>query len=79
MKTMLAFLLISLPGCYNYNEESHADQCMRRQIMMECIAAVKNGANATHKDLGPLVDECQSAAYYQSMRKGKFIKEECRA
>jgi len=74
----LAIVLL-LTGCVaSYDESTHADQCLRREIMMQCLAAVKNGAIATHKDLGPLVDECQSAAFYMSLRRGSSIKQECR-
>lgn len=76
---MIALAVNVLAGCAQTDDATtHVDQCLRREIMMQCIATVKNGAVSTHKDLGPMVNECQSAAYYQSLRRGSSIKPECR-
>ena len=77
---LMKYLLIPLlAGCMSYEEQTHADQCLRREIFMQCLNTVKNGAQSTHKDLGPLVEECESASYYQSFRRGSLIKQECRS
>lgn len=73
---LMCLILSTLAGC---SEQSVPDQCMRRQIFKECMAALPVGPSATvNNDWSEVVSECQDTAYYQSIRKPSQIKQECR-
>lgn len=55
------------------------DQCMRREIFLQCLQALPAGPQASkYNDWDEVVGACDSAAYYQSLRKLEVIKPECR-
>lgn len=73
----LILAAILLVGCQS-NELSVVDQCMRREIFQQCMKALPAGPQTTkYNDWGEVVSQCESVAYYQSLRKRKFIKPEC--
>jgi len=73
-----SLLTAGLGGC-NLPEVTQADQCMRREIFMQCMAALPAGPKATmYNDWDEVVSQCESAAYYQSLRAKSQIKQECR-
>lgn len=54
------------------------DQCMRREIFFECLRAVPPGPSSTqYNDWSEVVDECDSAALYQSKRPLSQIEPQC--
>lgn len=69
---------LMLVGCWEVEPEVH-DQCMRREIFKECLAALPAGPKQTqYNDWAEVVRECETAAYYQSYRTKRFVSEECR-
>ena len=61
------------------SELATVDQCMRAQLFQQCMKSLPAGPIATHyNDWDEVVDECQKASKYMSVRKRKNIKEECR-
>ena len=77
-KILLTALLL-LAGCTEPSEMMQHDQCLRREIFMQCLAAVPKGPNSTVRDSwADVVNECENAAAYQALRKAAHIKQECR-
>lgn len=55
-----------------------SDQCMRVELFRQCMAALPAGPVSTHySDWDEVVDSCESAAFYQSLRQRGFVKPEC--
>lgn len=81
--TLLAPLLLSgcavLAGCEKPTPVV-MDQCMRREIFSQCMAALPKGPEriAGGNDWDEVVNACESAAYYQSKRELPYVKPECR-
>ena len=70
--------LVVIAGC-KPQERSYNDQCLRREIFMQCMAALPVGPVSTHNnDWGKVVDECDSTAQRLSIREERHIKPECR-
>jgi hypothetical protein len=72
---------LTVIGCEKMNEVTTApDQCLRREIFMQCLAAVPKGPEkvSDSNDWDEVIDSCASAAHYQSLRRVDKIKEECR-
>lgn len=70
--------LLILAGCEQAN--SGADQCLRTELFERCLARIPVGPTTVHhNDWAEVVDECETSAYYQSLRHKKHIKPECRA
>ena len=62
-------------GCM---EITGPDQCLRREIFQQCMKALPGGPQATmNNDWSEVVNKCESAAYYQSLKKKKHITAEC--
>jgi hypothetical protein len=60
-------------------DPTQPDQCLRREIFMQCLGTVPKGPDSTkYNDWDEVVSECENAAYYQSKRQRSRIKEECR-
>jgi len=83
MKRILITLAVSLSlaGCDSPASVPirECDQCMREQIFKECLALVPKGPErTTYNDWYEVVSECESAAYWQSLRRVENIKPECR-
>ena len=85
MKIMtISALLVSaflLSGC-NQEPNNGPDQCLRQEIFKQCLANIPKGPThltAAGNDWDEVVSQCDSAAYYQSMRIKSTIKPECRA
>jgi hypothetical protein len=74
------FLLASCSPSEPPAPPSSSDQCMRREIFQQCLAAVPRGPErvATSNDWDEVVAECETAAYRQSIRMTHTIKQECR-
>lgn len=80
-KIKMLAVLLALAGCQDASVPigSVPDQCLRREIFKECMAALPAGPVATkYNDWDDVVKECESAAYYQSRRSADTIKPECR-
>lgn len=74
---VLAFLL---SGCNQ--EASGPDQCLRQEIFKQCLVNAPKGPThltAAGNDWDEFISQCDSAAYYQSIRIKSTIKPECRA
>lgn len=55
------------------------DQCLRREIFMQCLQSLPAGPAATkYNDWDEVVGSCGNAAYYQSLRQEQHVKPECR-
>lgn len=56
------------------------DQCLRRELFKECMAALPKGPERIHNsnDWSEVVDECDSFAQRTSVRQYSTIKPECR-
>lgn len=78
--TLGLFIALTLAGCETTSlEPSSPDQCLRAQLFHECLARVPKGPESTHySGWEHVVDECQTASYYQSIRLRKAIPLECR-
>lgn len=63
----LALLAALLTAC-SPGDFSEVDQCLRTEIFMQCM-------RLTHGSAG----DCEDAAFYQSQRMRKHIREECRS
>jgi hypothetical protein len=59
--------IVALTAC---DQSTIHDQCMRTQIFRACIA--------TTAATNDIVEQCDSAAAYQSLRKREHVKPECR-
>ena len=77
----LAALLLAGCGKEPLVDQHVYDQCLRARLFKECLAAVP--ASPTHvaaaaSGWAGVVDECASAAQYQSLRLEAHVKPECR-
>lgn len=74
------FAILFLAGCSS-PITSGPDQCMRAELFQKCLAAVPKGPERidNSNDWDEVVQKCESAAYYQSLRQFSQIKPECRA
>lgn len=63
------------------SEDSNAfDQCVRAELFKICLGTVPKGPEVVNKsDWSKIVENCENAAQYQSVRIRKYIKPECRA
>lgn len=78
-KNLILLALAALAGC-DTAEVPKIDQCMRREIFQQCMAALPKGPTSTvSNDWAEVVEACENAAYYQSKRSGQNIKPECKA
>lgn len=58
--------------------KSLIDQCMRREIFQQCMAALPAGPKSTmYNDWDEVVDQCDSTARFQSLRRESQISLEC--
>lgn len=82
----IAFLLglVSLAGCDNKLQQQDdadvmvVDQCNRQTLFLQCLSTVPSGPQATEKsDWADVVDNCETSAYYESIRPKKYTKPEC--
>lgn len=78
---LILFAALALAGCGNggVSDLPAPDQCLRAKLFKECLAAVPKGPETTvYNDWAEVVDECASAATYQSYRRLSQISMECR-
>jgi hypothetical protein len=69
--------LLVISGCGE--SPKTRDQCLRTELFQQCLAAVPAGPTQSHyNDWSEVVDACESAASWQSMRSREFVKPECR-
>ena len=73
-------VLLALAGCDKpVADPSGMDQCLRREIFFQCLAAVPRGPeNVKYNDWEEVVSTCGQQAQYQSYRRQAIIKPECR-
>jgi len=56
-----------------------SDQCLRRELFVECLEAVPSGPDSTqYNDWSEVVSECANNAYYTSQRRPSVIPKGCR-
>lgn len=78
LAVVVAFSAALMTGCES-RIEAKPDQCLRRELFKECMAALPAGPVATkYNDWDEVVQECDSGAYYKSLRAPAVIKPECR-
>ena len=71
----IAALSVLLIGC---EQAATYDQCLRREIFQQCMAALPAGPQSTkYNDWDEVVSQCDTAAGHQSIRQRRFIKPEC--
>ncbi len=62
-----------------YEPHSQSDQCIRAELFRQCMQSLPAGPVATqYNDWAEVVDECDGASYYQSMRPTQHIAPQCR-
>jgi hypothetical protein len=77
----VVLIAISLAGCGEPPATTRTrDQCLRQQIFMACLQNIPKGPNSTvvSNDWSEVIDSCELASFYQSMRQYQHIKPECR-
>lgn len=79
MKTTSVFILcLSLLACGPTEETAIPDQCLRQIIFFKCLKNIPVGPKeAKYNDWDEVVGQCDSVAYWQSMRQRKLISAEC--
>lgn len=79
MKPIIILAALMLVGCDKPPQSMReVDQCLRREIFMQCLAAVPKGPESTrYNDWDEVVSQCGSQAYYTALRRISQIKEEC--
>lgn len=81
MTMTLAALLLAGCGKEPLVDQHVYDQCLRAKLFQECLAAVPSGPShvaAVASGWAGVVDECATAAQYQSLRLEAHVKPECR-
>jgi hypothetical protein len=79
MRYLALVAALALTACVNEEDRQMVDQCLRRQYFMQCLKVVPPGPEKTvYNDWDEVVGKCEDVAYYQAVRKSKFVKEECR-
>jgi hypothetical protein len=71
--SILLYIILILSGCKGDKhcswEQDDQTQTVRHQYFSECVRNTKQ-ANQNHEDNnGHIVDACENAAYYQSMKR----------
>ena len=75
---LIAVCALVLAGCEKV-QGPQPDQCMRAELFAKCLSLLPAGPSSTqYNDWSEVVDSCQNAAYYQSLRGQAQIKPECR-
>jgi hypothetical protein len=76
----LAVAAVLLVGCDDAHKLASVDQCKRVELFQACLRLLPKGPDRTvYNDWDEVVSECESAAYYQSIRPYVAIKPECRS
>lgn len=72
-----AIIALAAAGC---DDVSIADQCLRAERFDACLKSLPAGPQSTrYNDWSEVVSACESAAYYQSLRKKSAIRAECKS
>lgn len=70
-KLLLVLVLSVLAGCGPDFEAPKPDNVLRHKIFLACLGALPKGPEQTvYNDWAEVVAECESAAYYQSLKRG---------
>ncbi len=68
-----------LAACEPSPDAATSDQCLRAELFQQCMKALPAGPQVTkYNDWNEVVNACESATYYQSLRARRSIKPECR-
>lgn len=77
MRALALLFFLALCGCERVGAPI-VDQCLRRQIFAECLAALPKGpSHVVSNDWDEVVSECSSTAYYMALRRD--VRVECRS
>ena len=77
MKAAILLVAALMSGCSA--DSPQVDQCMRTKLFESCMRSLPAGPVSTqYNDWAEVINECESAAYYQSLRSESQIKLECR-
>lgn len=77
-RLLTVLLVLGMAGC-DLPEQTTNNQCLRAEIFKQCLAQIPEGPERTvYNDWAEVVDACESAAYYQSLRKISQIPKGCR-
>ena len=77
MKVAILIVAALLSGCNK--DPQKVDQCIRTKLFESCMRSLPAGPVSTqYNDWDEVVNECENAAYYQSLRRESQIKPECR-
>jgi hypothetical protein len=78
MKYATLLTLLLLTACDAPKRHWAYDQCLRREIMKECLSAAPPGPLSTHyNDWSEVINACSKAAEDQSLRRIETVKPEC--
>lgn len=76
------FIGVALLGCDRESVvKTEADQCIRARIFKECMDSIPKTPVVTHENntaIANIVKQCDTTAYYQSLRKSSSILPACK-
>lgn len=82
MKYTVLLLSLLLAACDQPSRPDQVvDQCLRREIFQQCMAALPAGpqSTSTSNDWDEVVEACERASYHQAIRARAHVKPECLA
>lgn len=81
ISSIFAGIIAVSGGCAGApRNQTAADQCLRVELFQQCMQVIPAGPKVTHdNDWHEVIEACESAAYYQSLRTISGIAPECRA
>ena len=79
MRMLAAVALLSVACTSNPLEQPKPDQCLRSRLFAECMTLLPKGPEriANSNDWSEVVSECETTAYYRSLRRQAEIPKEC--
>ncbi len=77
--TLCLLLALAASGC-NEMKRPIVDQCLRAEAFKQCMKLLPAGPQATkYNDWDEVVNACENAAYYQSLRVKEQVPMQCRS
>jgi hypothetical protein len=72
-------IVCGLFGCHERDRPDDIDQCLRRELFNECMAALPEGPQRTvANDWDEVVEACDSRAFHSAWRNKRDIPRGCR-